>query len=129
MRYYDTFNTPQGKILVVATEEGVSGVYFEGQKYFPRKEKEWRRDPKHAPLRQAKRELAEYFAGKRRRFSVALDPEGTPFQRSVWKAISKVAFGETTTYSELARSMERPLLAPMMRTVPVKPVEAVATSG
>ena len=35
--------------------------------------------------------------------SVALDPDGTPFQRSVWKAISKVGFGDTTTYGELAR--------------------------
>src|SRR5258706_8524972 len=103
MRYYDTFKSPQGEMLLVATDEGVAGIYFAGQKYFPKKEKEWRRDPNHAPLRQAKRELKEYFAGRRKRFEVALDPDGTPFQRSVWKAISNVGFGETTTYTELAR--------------------------
>jgi methylated-DNA-[protein]-cysteine S-methyltransferase len=103
MRYYDTFKSPQGEMLLVATDDGVAGIYFAGQKYFPKKGKEWRRDPKHAPLRQAKRELKEYFAGRRKRFEVALDPGGTPFQRSVWKAISKVGFGETATYSELAR--------------------------
>jgi methylated-DNA-[protein]-cysteine S-methyltransferase len=54
------------------------------------------------PLRQAKRELAEYFSGERKRFEIALAPEGTAFQRSVWKAISTVGFGETITYSELA---------------------------
>jgi methylated-DNA-[protein]-cysteine S-methyltransferase len=103
MRYYDIYKSPRGSILLVATEAGVSGVYFIGQKYFPEKEKTWRRDPDHAPLKQAKRELREYFAGKRKRFAVALDPEGTPFQRKVWKAISSVAFGNTISYGELAR--------------------------
>jgi methylated-DNA-[protein]-cysteine S-methyltransferase len=103
MRYYDIYKSPRGRILLVATEAGVSGVYFMGQKYFPEKEKGWRRDPNHAPLKQAKRELREYFAGRRKRFAVVLDPEGTPFQRKVWKAISSVAFGNTISYGELAR--------------------------
>src|SRR5690606_3991900 len=51
----------------------------------------------------AKRELAEYFSGKRERFEMTLAPEGTPFQRSVWKAIFAVGFGETITYRELAQ--------------------------
>ena len=102
MRYYDSYESPHGRMLLVATEEGICGVFFNGQKYFPQKEKEWRRNPQHAPLKQAKRELAEYFAGKRRRFDVALDPDGTPFQRSVWKAISRVGFGKTITYGTLA---------------------------
>jgi methylated-DNA-[protein]-cysteine S-methyltransferase len=103
MRYYDTYQSPHGRMLLVATEDGISGVFFNGQKYFPEKEKQWRRDPDHRPLKQAKRELTEYFAGKRKRFEVALDPEGTPFQRSVWKAISTVRFGDTLSYGELAR--------------------------
>ena len=103
MRYYDIYESPRGRILLVATDAGVSGVYFMGQKYFPEKEKAWRRDPNHAALKQAKRELREYFAGRRKRFAVALDPEGTPFQRKVWKAISSVAFGNTISYGELAR--------------------------
>jgi len=103
MLYYDTFKSPQGEMLLLATEDGLAGLYFKGQKYVPRKEMQWRRDPDHAPLKQAKRELKEYFAGRRKHFAVALDPDGTPFQRSVWKAISKVRFGETATYGELAR--------------------------
>jgi methylated-DNA-[protein]-cysteine S-methyltransferase len=58
---------------------------------------------RHALLEQTKRELGEYFGGERRHFDTALAPEGTPFQRAVWKAISTVAFGETITYSDLAR--------------------------
>jgi methylated-DNA-[protein]-cysteine S-methyltransferase len=103
MRYYDTYESPHGGMLLVATEDGISGVFFNGQKYFPEKEKHWRRDPDHKLLKQARRELTEYFAGRRRRFEVALDPQGTPFQRSVWKAISTVRFGDTLSYGELAR--------------------------
>jgi methylated-DNA-[protein]-cysteine S-methyltransferase len=102
MRYYDNFESPHGQMLLVAGDDGLCGVYFDGQKYFP-DSNQAKRDPRHASLRQAKRELAEYFAGKRRRFEVVLAPEGTPFQRAVWKAISGVGFGQTISYGELAR--------------------------
>ena len=108
MRYYDSFESPHGKMLLVASEKGVSGIYFNRQKYFPEPKKDWKRDERHAVLKQAKRELLEYFAGKRKRFEVPLAPDGTPFQRSVWKAISKVGFGKTLTYGELAAKAGRP---------------------
>ena len=103
MRYYDLYESPQGQMLLTATERGIAGVYFAGQKYFPKDESEWSRDGRNTLLRQARGELIEYFAGTRKRFEVALDPSGTPFQRAVWKAISGVAYGETITYGELAR--------------------------
>ncbi len=103
MRYYDFYDSPQGQMLLVAGDEGLSGVYFDGQKYHPRVASQWRRDAGHAPLRQARRELAEYFGGERKRFDTPLAAEGTVFQRSVWKAIASVGFGETITYGELAR--------------------------
>lgn len=103
MTYYDFFDSPQGRILLVANDDGLAGLYFERQKYYPGHGRDWKRDPKHRLLQQARRELLEYFAGRRRRFAVALAPEGTPFQRSVWKAIASVDFGETISYGELAR--------------------------
>ena len=108
MRYYDSYASPSGKILLIASDQGLSGVYFERQKYFPETASEWTRDARHAPLEQAKHELVEYFAGRRRYFEVALSPEGTPFQRAVWRAISTVRFGETITYGELARRAGHP---------------------
>ena len=103
MRYYDFYESPHGRMLIVAAGEALCGVYFDGQKYLPEVDPEWRCDARHAPLRQAKRELAEYFGGERKRFETALAPEGTPFQKSVWRAISTVGFGETLTYGELAQ--------------------------
>ena len=105
---YDHFTSPQGRMLLVADDKALTAVCFVGQKYAPRVAADWKRDGAHALLRQAKRELAEYFAGKRTRFSIKLAPHGTPFQRSVWKAIAGVGFGKTIAYAELARRAGRP---------------------
>ena len=59
-------------------------------------------------LRRAARQLEEYFAGKRRRFSVPLAPAGTPFQVAVWTALDDIPYGETMTYGELAAAVGRP---------------------
>lgn len=88
--------------MLVADDQALTGVYFAGQKYHPRIDKKWKRADKHKPLRQAKRELSEYFDGKRTQFSVKLAPQGTPFQRAVWKSIASVEFGQTIAYGELA---------------------------
>jgi methylated-DNA-[protein]-cysteine S-methyltransferase len=106
--HYDYYESPRGRMLLVADDKALTGVYFIGQKYQPSIEPEWTRDERHAPLRQARRELAEYFGGKRTRFTVKLSPHGTPFQRAVWKAIAGVGFGKTIPYAELARRAGRP---------------------
>ena len=108
MYYYDYYQSPRGRMLLVADDQALKGVYFTGQKYRPRIEPEWRKDERHAPLCQAKRELAEYFDGRRTRFTVKVAPHGTPFQRAVWKAIAGVGFGKTIPYAELARRAGRP---------------------
>ena len=103
MHYYDLYQSPHGQMLLVADDAGLTGVYFEGQKYHPGIDPEWLRDALHAPLREAKRELAEYFGGERKTFETPIAARGTAFQRAVWNAISTVRFGETITYGELAR--------------------------
>lgn len=108
MRYYDTFESPQGGMLLVANDQGLAGIFFNRQKHHPKRQADWKKAPHHRVLQQAKRELTEYFSGKRKRFEVALAPQGTSFQQQVWKAISTVGFGETITYGELARRAGHP---------------------
>jgi methylated-DNA-[protein]-cysteine S-methyltransferase len=108
MHTYDYFQSPHGRMLLVADDKALTAVCFVGQKYAPRITADWQRDAGHPLLRKAKSELAEYFSGKRKRFSVKLAPRGTPFQRSVWKAIARVGFGKTIAYAELARRAGRP---------------------
>jgi methylated-DNA-[protein]-cysteine S-methyltransferase len=64
--------------------------------------------PPPAPLHRAAAQLEEYFTGGRRAFDLALDPAGTPFQLSVWRALGTIAYGETITYAELADRVGRP---------------------
>jgi methylated-DNA-[protein]-cysteine S-methyltransferase len=108
MKRYGFYESPYGQMLLVASGDGLSGVYFEGQKYYPSIDAEWRCDEQHAVIAQARRELAEYFARERQRFEIVIAPEGTPFQRKIWQAIARVSFGETVSYAALAESAGYP---------------------
>jgi methylated-DNA-[protein]-cysteine S-methyltransferase len=57
---------------------------------------------------QLRDELADYFAGRRHRFTLALAPAGTPFQRRVWQALQTIPYGVTVTYGELAEQLGQP---------------------
>jgi methylated-DNA-[protein]-cysteine S-methyltransferase len=67
-----------------------------------------REDPRHPVLLEAVRQLDEYFAGRRTRFTIPLDPVGTPFQRRVWDALNTIPFGETRSYREIAQQIGHP---------------------
>lgn len=56
-------------------------------------------------------EINEYFAGKRKKFTVPFSLTGTDFQKRVWLETEKVPYGETTTYGELARRINNPKAA------------------
>ena len=59
-------------------------------------------------VRLAERELREYFAGRRKKFTVALDLDGTDFQRASWEAMRKIPYGKTISYGDQARSIGKP---------------------
>ncbi len=54
------------------------------------------------------RQVKEYFRGKRREFDLELSPEGTPFQKKVWKVLARIPYGETWSYAQLARAVKSP---------------------
>jgi len=59
-------------------------------------------------LAQAELELHEHFAGDRTRFTVAIEPRGTPFQLQVWRELLAIPYGETRSYGELAAAIDKP---------------------
>lgn len=59
-------------------------------------------------LREARRQLDEYFAGQRREFDLPLRPSGTEFQLRVWQALREISYGQTATYADIARAIGRP---------------------
>jgi methylated-DNA-[protein]-cysteine S-methyltransferase len=63
----------------------------------------WGRDQQETGLlREACRQLEQYFEGERQRFDLPLNPRGTPYQRRVWEALVAIPYGETRTYTQVA---------------------------
>ena len=67
-----------------------------------------RRDEESPVLKEAATQLEEYFAGERTDFDVRMELDGTPFQREVWAELTRIPYGETISYGELARRVGRP---------------------
>jgi methylated-DNA-[protein]-cysteine S-methyltransferase len=111
VRVCTRYESPLGTMLVAASDAGLAGIWFEGQRHGP-DSSGWREDPQHPVLREAVAQLCAYFAGERDRFDLPLDLEaGTPFQRSVWGALLAIPRGATTSYGQLARQLGRPQAA------------------
>lgn len=62
-------------------------------------------------IKEAAKQLDEYFSGKRTSFDLPLNPKGTEFQKSVWKALCDIPYGETRTYKEVAEAVGNPKAA------------------
>jgi methylated-DNA-[protein]-cysteine S-methyltransferase len=100
---YQYLETPIGRLRLVSQGEHLVGIEFEGQQRTP--EGEEMSDP---ILAACAAQLREYFAGRRRTFSLPLAPEGTPFQRAVWHALETIPFGELRSYREVAEAIGKP---------------------
>ena len=105
MQYTSHYYSPMGDILLAADEIGLTGLWFEGQKYFAlhlEKEHEEREIP---IFDQAKEWLDVYFSGKEPDFTVPLHFTGTDFQNEVWKILCTIPYGQTMTYGEIAKQI------------------------
>ncbi len=103
--------SPVGKLKVVASDKGLVAILWENDSPNRVPFHEPPGDEKHPALLETERQLGEYFAGKRRTFSVDLDMRGTPFQKEVWKALLSIPFGQTRSYRQLAEHLGNPRAA------------------
>lgn len=103
-------STPLGPVQLLASPEGLAGLWFEDQKHRPRElDGHWPRAAQHPWLEQAQRQLAQYFTGERRHFDLPLDlSAGTAFEQEVWRALLQVPHGQTCSYGELSARIGRP---------------------
>ncbi len=105
-----TMPSPVGPLTLVASDAGLRSVLWpaDDHKVDPGDEVGHAQvvdADDHPILVVARRQLNEYFAGDRTEFDVALDPLGTPFQRSAWTALRSIPYGETISYGEQAERM------------------------
>ena len=107
-QYYRYYDSPLGQILLTASEIKLTGLHFVGEKYYPGISAEWRLEKEHTLLNSTMVQLAEYFSGTRKQFDVPLAPQGTDFQRQVWKSLTALPYGTTATYGQLAVNVGSP---------------------
>jgi len=105
---YKTMRSPVGELTLVATGRGLAAILWENDDPARVRVKPGVLDKRHPVLCEAERQLKDYFAGKRKTFALALDFDGTAFQKKVWNALLTIPFGETRTYTEIARAIGKP---------------------
>jgi methylated-DNA-[protein]-cysteine S-methyltransferase len=106
--FYKTIDSPVGRLKLVANADGLAAVLWpdDDPRRVPLASLE--EAPAHPTLVAAERQLQDYFAGRREKFSLRLAFRGTAFQRKVWTALTAIPFGETRSYAQIARQIGRP---------------------
>ncbi len=107
MNFVKNYNSPLGEILLAADEVGLTGLWFNGQKYFARGLPAERTEQDTPALTQAARWLDIYFSGKEPDFLPPLHPVGSAFRQQVWGILLQIPYGQTTTYGQIARQLTK----------------------
>ena len=98
--------TPVGRLRLAGDKSGLRRISFQNR--FRPSATADNALLREEPFRETVAQLAAYFAGELRRFDLPLAPDGTPFQREVWAALTAIPYGETVSYGGLARRLGRP---------------------
>ena len=100
MHYINRYHSPLGTILLAADDTGLTGLWFEDQKYFAQGLDKETEEKEFSVFQTARRWLDVYFSGQAPDFQVPLHFQGTAFQKEVWET-----YGETTTYGAIAKQL------------------------
>ena len=103
---YCIYDSPVGQLLLAGNCDGLQHIQFECNIKI---DNDWQQSKK--PFTSVITQLDEYFAKKRQIFNLKLNPQGTKFQKTVWKRLEKIAFGQTKYYAEIAQEINNPKAA------------------
>ena len=102
---FKKISSPVGELKLVASDKGLAAVLCENDDPQRVPLGTMHEENEHLVLLETERQLAEYFGGTRKVFTLPLDMAGTDFQKSVWRALLKIPYGETRSYGELASQL------------------------
>ena len=105
MTFTQHYDSPLGGILLATDEIGLTGLWFDGEKYFADHLPAEHAERETPVLVEVKRWLDIYFAGKEPDFLPPLHPIGSAFRQSVWEILLQIPYGKTTTYGKIARQL------------------------
>ena len=100
-----SYNSPIGNMLIAADEIGLTGLWFEGQKYFANTLPDEHISQETGILAETKKWLDVYFSGEEPKFTPPLHPEGSTFRQAVWQILLQIPYGQTITYGEIASKL------------------------
>ncbi|MEE1411870.1 MAG: methylated-DNA--[protein]-cysteine S-methyltransferase [Bulleidia sp.] len=101
MRYIRYYDSPIGKIVMIANENAITGIYFENQRYFPENIQDSCIEQETVILHNCAQWLNDYFQGNTSVFPYPLDPKGTPFQKRIWNILMEIPYGTTWSYAKV----------------------------
>ena len=104
---YANLTTPLGMLLAATDGDALVSLEFGAGRQAPRPDGDREERPAAPVLRATRKQLEEYFAGRRRVFDLPLAPAGTPFQLKAWQALRRIPYGETRSYGEQATAIGR----------------------
>lgn len=107
MEYRYRYTSPLGKITISGSKEAITGLWFDGQKYFGSTLSGQEKESPLPVFHQAEEWLDLYFAGKNPGFTPPLAFHATPFCTAVWNILLKIPYGRTMTYKEIAGMIAR----------------------
>ena len=129
MTYIQHYDAPLGRILLAADEVGLTGLWFDGAKYFADGLPAEHTERETPVLSEARRWLDLYFAGREPGFLPPLHPVGSAFRQLVWELLLQVPYGKTTTYGEIACKLAEKQKLPRMSAQAGGGMVSVTVSG
>ena len=99
---YFTYTTEIGDITIQSDKTAIKGIFFGNRSNLEGIRRE------DSLIKVCRLQLEEYFLGRRKIFEFPLDPDGSVFQKKVWKALLEIPYGETRSYGEIAKNIGNP---------------------
>ena len=107
MQYTTKYHSPVGEILLACDNIGLTGLWFEGEKFYALGLDLEHEEKQTSVFEETKRWLDIYFSGDEPEFMPPIHMFGTPFQLSVWKILCKIPYGKTITYGDIAKQIAK----------------------
>jgi len=106
--YYTVYTAPIGALYILEKDGAIIEVKFDDESFLVKKQRDRFKQEDTPVLKEAKKQLDEYFKGDRKVFDLPLKQAGSPFQEQVWEALSTIPYGESKSYADIAEVIGNP---------------------
>lgn len=106
--YYTVYTAPIGALYILEKDGAIIEVKFDDESFLVKEQRDRFKQEDTPVLKEAKKQLDEYFKGDRKVFDLPLKHAGSPFQEQVWEALSTIPYGESKSYADIAEAIGNP---------------------